>query len=290
MSCGIFPVNRRIDPTDAGNDDWSSPMKNLYGKAPLAGLVLFLLPCALWAAPLASLVSPDVASGLLAGSEYRRSATGKTAGTAWTPGHALAARVTGELASEKPNVVVEALYLWKKPASASPEAETLAVYNILRSVASLQGIEYWSASRGKMRLFYEESWRVVSPTDTARIPDQALTELPQRESITVWQKDLSFGGNLNQVDYTSAADGVLMESVNLTKMYYSVVPVASPGALKVRVLVLSVDEGLLFWVVSSANATVVPGVRGKLESSFGNRAEAIFRWFAGKAEEAWKRL
>jgi hypothetical protein len=265
-------------------------MQILSGKAAVAAVVLVFSTAVLMADPLSSRVSPELAAGLLAGKEYRRSAMGKDAGAAWTPAHGLAVRVVRSIASEKPDVVVEALYLWKKPKSVSPSAETLALYNILLSVSSLQGIEYWSASRDKMRLFYEESWRVVSPSNTTRIPDQTVAVLSPSESITVWQKDLTFGGNLNRVDYTSAADGVLMESVNLTKMSYGIVPVASPGTLKVRVLVLSVDEGLLFWVVSSANATVIPGVRGKLESSFGNRAEAIFRWFSRKAEEAWKRL
>ena len=73
-------------------------------------------------------------------------------------------------------------------------------------------------------------------------------------------------------------------------MYYKLVPVAAPGALKVRVLVLDTDEGILFWAVSSARAAVIPGVRGKLEDSFGNRAEAVYRWFAARAEAAWKGL
>ena len=208
----------------------------------------------------------------------------------WTPTHVLAERVTDGLAAENPDVVVEALYLWKKPKAAAPDVETLTVYNILRAVGTLQGIEYWSASRGRMRLFYEESWRIASFEDRAPISDEAVAVVPQAETLTVWQKDLSFGGNVNQVEYRSTDHGVLMESVNLTRMSYGILPVAAPGQLKVRVLAIPVDEGVLFWVTSSARAAVVPGIRGKLEASFGNRAEAIFRWFCAKAEESWKKL
>lgn len=242
------------------------------------------------AAPLASRVSTDQAVGLPAGREYRRSATGGDAGVAWAPTHALAAQAAAELGTEEPDVVVEALYLWKKPKAAAPGAETLALYNVLHAVGTLQGIEYWSASRNTMRLFYEESWRVVSPEDKTRVPDGRTAVLPTSETITVWQKDLSFGGNLNRLDYRTAPDGVLMESTNLTRMSYGILPVAAPGALKVRVLVLNVDEGVLFWAVSSARAAVIPGVRGKLEASFGNRVEAVFRWFSAQAQEAWKAL
>ncbi len=240
--------------------------------------------------PLASRIPPDRAAALARGEELRRSSTGREASVAWAPAHPLAERIERALGEEEPDVVVEALYLWRKPRSSVPEAELLAIYNVLRAVGSLQGIEYWSASRKTMRLFYEESWRVVSPEDRTRVPDEKVGAAPPAETFTVWQKDLSFGGNLNRLDYRTAADGVLLESVNLTRMYYKFVPVAAPGTLKVRVLVLNTDEGLLFWAVSSARAAVVPGVRGKLEDSFGNRAEAVFRWFSAKAGEAWKGL
>lgn len=250
----------------------------------------FAAAAALAADPLAALVPGDRAAALVRGEELRRSATGREAAAAWAPSHPLSARVVSGLGTEEPDVVVEALYLWKKPRPAPADAELLAVYNVLRAVGSLQGIEYWSASRQTMRLFYEESWRVVSPEDRTRVPDQRVASVPPLETFTVWQKDLSFGGNLNSLDYRSAPDGVLLESVNLTRMYYKFVPVASPGSLRVRVLALNTDEGILFWAVSSARAAVVPGIRGKLEDSFGNRAEALFRWFSRNVEEAWKGL
>ena len=251
-------------------------------------VVSMAIPPANAADSLAARIPADRAAALARGEELRRSSTGREASVAWTPAHPLAARVEAALQEEGADVVVEALYLWKKPRSAAPEAELLAIYNVLRAVGSLQGIEYWSASRKTMRLFYEESWRVVSPEDRTRVPDERVGAAPSAETFTVWQKDLSFGGNLNRLEFRTAADGVLLESVNLTRMYYKFVPVAAPGTLKVRVLVLNTDEGLLFWAVSSARAAVVPGVRGKLEDSFGNRAEAVFRWFSAKVGEAWK--
>lgn len=258
--------------------------------AAFAAVLFLALASALAADPLSSRIPPDRASALAGGKELRRSATGREASVTWAPAHPLADRVRTGLREEEPDVVVEALYLWKKPGSAASEAELLTMYNVLRAVGTLQGIEYWSASRQTMRLFYEESWRVVSPEDRTRVPDQRVASVPPSENFTVWQKDLSFGGNLNRLEYRTAADGVLLESVNLTRMYYKFVPVAAPGALKVRVLALNTDEGILFWAVSSARAAVVPGVRGKLEDSFGNRAEAVFRWFSARIAEAWKGL
>jgi hypothetical protein len=63
-------------------------------------------------------------------------------------------------------VVVEASVLWKKPTRGTPAAELLTLYNIFRSVGSLEGIEYWSASRNTMRLFYEISHLTNGPDST----------------------------------------------------------------------------------------------------------------------------
>jgi hypothetical protein len=71
-------------------------------------------------------------------------------------------------------------------------------------------------------------------------------------------------------------------------MYYkSVVPVAGAGDLNVRVLVIAADDALVFYAVSSAKATVIPGVRSKLEASFGNRAAAVYAWFSDRMAKAW---
>lgn len=257
------------------------------GVRAAAAFVMAVFVVSLGADPLSGAVGPETADSLVSGKEFRRSSLGKDAGVAWAPSHELAALAVRDMAKEAPDVVVETLYLWKKPKAAAPGTETLTIYNILRSVGTLQGIEYWSASRGKMRLFYEESWRVVSFEDRTRVPDAAVEVVPPAETFIVWQKDLSFGGNVNRIDYRSADGGVLMESTNLTKMSYGIVPVAAAGALKVRILALPVDEGVFFWIVSSAHAATIPGMRGKLEASFGNRAEAIFRWFSAKADRAW---
>ena len=71
-----------------------------------------------------------------------------------------------------------------------------------------------------------------------------------------------------------------MKSSNLTRMSYGIVPVLAPGALATRLLVIQAEDAILFYAVSGASA---PGIfTGKLEESFFNRAEALFRWFAAK--------
>ncbi|TFG81491.1 MAG: hypothetical protein E4H20_09710 [Spirochaetales bacterium] len=242
------------------------------------------------ALPVSSYLPPEAIVSLAAGEGLRASSVGAAAALTLAPNHPAARAMAVDLASEKPDVVVEALLLWKKPHSANPTAEHLAVYNILRSVGSLTGIEYYSASRKKMRLFYDYSSLVTGPDGATPVTDRALSALPRAETLYARQKDLSFGDNIYKLELSSGDDYVRSLSVNLTTMRYGILPVAGSGNLRVRALIIITDDAIVFYAVSSAKATIIPGVRNKLENSFGNRAEAIYEWFSHKADEAWQRL
>ncbi len=49
-----------------------------------------------------------------------------------------------------------------------------------------------------------------------------------------------------------------------------------------RSLVIPLKEGILFYAASAANSPPVPFLNGKLEDSFSNRAEALFKWFGAR--------
>jgi len=241
------------------------------------------------AAPSSSFLPPEIESRLRAGEEPRSVSTGKAAALKLAPSHPAVADIRRSIAEESPDVIVEALFLWKLSRSGAAMPDTLTIYNALRSIGSLQGIEYFSASRGHMRLFYEYSSLIKAPDEPTPLPDIAMTAIPRLpETLFARQKDLSFGDNRYRITMSSGSDFVVQSSANLTPMKYkTVIPVAGTGDLNVRVLVLSSDDALVFYAVSSAKATVIPGVRTKLEASFGNRAAAVYAWFSDRMTKAW---
>jgi hypothetical protein len=253
-------------------------------------IAIAFIAAPLYAAPSSAYLDPAALRSLEAGQELRAASVGRGAGISIAPDHPAAADLRAELAGEQPDVVVEALFLWKKPKMAALEDEKLAAYNILRSVGSLTGIEYYSASRKAMRLFYEHSSLVSGPDGKTAVADGMLVAVPYSETLYARQKDLSFGDNIYRYVFSSGDDYVRSLSVNLGTIRYGIVPVAQAEGLRVRSLALFTDDAIIFYAVSSAKATVVPGVRGKLENSFGNRAEAIYTWFAAKAALAWQKL
>jgi hypothetical protein len=200
------------------------------------------------------------------------------------PAHAAAEAYRAALAAEKPSVLVEAVFVLPRhtPEDAAARAAELAsVYGLMRSLGSLQGIEYWSASRNTWRTFYAESYCVDSPETKRRLADPPAPEpkaVPASESVFAFQRDLSFGANYYRYDFRSYSDALSVESTNLTRMSYDLIPVMAAGALKTRLLVIQASDAIIFYAASGADA---PGIfRSKLEASFGNRAEALFRWFS----------
>jgi hypothetical protein len=203
------------------------------------------------------------------------------------PKHPSAAGIRAAIAAEKPGVIVESAFLLPRQrveGAAGEAAELASIYGAMRSFGSMQGIEYYSASRKKMRTLYAQSYRIDDEKNRTKLPDQpypSVGSIPSNETFIVFQEDLSLGANVYRYAFTSFPDAVFVETTNLTRMSYSIVPAVSPGGFRTRVLVIQADDAILFYAASTAD---VPGfLRTKMGESLSNRAEALFRWFTAQA-------
>lgn len=208
------------------------------------------------------------------------------------PRHSAAAAMRAAIAAENPSILVEAVFVLPRAKSAdaplqgpaaSRAGELASIYGIVRSLSSLQGIQYYSASRKTMRTFYSESYVIDGPDTRVRMPDPGIPSpgmLPAAETLYAFQRDLSFGGNLYRYDFATHPDAVAIRCTNLTRMSYRLIPVLAPKALVTRILIVQADDAIIFYAASGARA---PGVfKDKIEDSFSNRAEALFKWFSAK--------
>ena len=236
---------------------------------------------------LAQFLPQEIISSLLAEEDLRGILTGKNLELSLIPKHSDITLVTANLITEKPDVIVEALFFWKKPFNS--ENEILLAYNIFRAIGSLQGIEYYSASRKKMRLFYEKSYIITGPEEKTPIADAQLEKIPASETLWSFQKDLTFGENKYRYNFYTGKNFIYVESTNITPLSYGFIPVVAREKMKNRIFTIFTDEGIIFWICSSANASIIPGMKSKLADSFGNRAKALFTWFSGKSTEAWSK-
>ncbi len=183
-----------------------------------------------------------------------------------------------------PDILVEALYLCPVPPgylnSAKQAEASTAVYNILRSIGSLQGIEYYSTSRKRRAVLFEESWRIADAQSRQKLPDEKLTSIPARETLWAWQKDASLGSAVYRVDFSSGENRFSGVFSNQTDIKFGPVVLAKKQAMEVHLHAFMCEEGILLYLVAQANIAVVPGLAGKFKASLENRLEALHSWFS----------
>jgi hypothetical protein len=204
-------------------------------------------------------------------------------------------RITdGIINSLEPNVLVEALYLYTKPASVAVASEgwtaeqRTGVFNQLMAVSSMTGLQYYSASRRAMRTFYEYSYLVDGPDSRNRITDPVFTSVPAALTLYARQKDLTFGDNVYRYNYTAARDAVYFTQDNITALTIALIPVINRGNLKTVMAVIDCGDTILIYAVSMAKALSVPGIGDRIGNSFSNRAQAVLNWFSGRLNNTFR--
>ncbi|MDR2078386.1 MAG: hypothetical protein LBP74_01530 [Treponema sp.] len=197
--------------------------------------------------------------------------------------------VIGEL---DPSVFVESLYLYKKPAFASPagwsETERTALYNEILALSTLAGVQYFSASRGSMRTFYETSSVIDGPGTKRPVGDPRYAFPPAETTIYARQKDLSFGDNIYRYAYYARPDSLVFMQENLTTMNYGIIPVVGKNKLRSVVAVIDAGEHLLIYAASMVKSVSIPGMSQRVSASFSTRADAIMGWFSSRADRAFR--
>jgi len=180
-----------------------------------------------------------------------------------------------------PTIGVELLLHFDNMPSArelSPE-----LYTILQSFGTMEGVRYYSVSRGRERTLFVESYVIRDPDSRTPLPDPVPAAVPPRERLYVYQQDASFGRNVYQVDYRvdQQAEGsaILITMTNLTRMYFhGIIPAVAPLALRLHLAIIPSGEGVIFYGNSAARPSAVLGMEERVQESFHHRLGALAVW------------
>jgi hypothetical protein len=187
-----------------------------------------------------------------------------------------------------PNILVETLYLYKKPAKSETEPavwdekQKITVFNQLTAISTLTGIKYYSSSRKAMRIFYEYSSIIDDPVTKKPLSDPVFTQIPASLTVFARQKDLTFGDNIYRYGFLSKSDVILFTQENITPLNYGVIPIIGKNNLRSVMAVVDGGDWILVYAASMAKAASVPGFADKISASFSNRAQAVLKWFSEK--------
>ncbi len=185
------------------------------------------------------------------------------------------------------NLIIEALVFLPSPAlggsySASSQIDALGL--LFNQFRSLQGIQYWSASRKIMRTLYTDAFRVDNPNDKNKIKDpETIAEfraiLPQKTYI--YQKDQTFSGIITEVQCAVSQTTFLMTNTNVTPLRLIGIPVLSADGIRTGFLAAPSPEGVFLYFVTSIKSPSIG--RDRVFESASNKALALLHWFTEAA-------
>jgi len=166
----------------------------------------------------------------------------------------------------------------------------IKLYNILRSVSTLQGLEYYSASRKKMRTLFEESWAVSDPSDSkTKISDPVVNAIPAMDTIYIYQKDKTFGKNFSRMEFRAGKKTFSSTIINITPMRYKgFIKVMDKENLQINFIIIPTAEGLLVYGAMGAETLNIKAFLDKAEDSFKNRVIALSSWYEKRMQEEFR--
>jgi len=231
-----------------------------------------------------SLLTPQLYNRVLSEGELRNSLHGDSP-PQLIPDVSARREIEARVRELELTVGTEVLSVYRKEGADfdSPESR-LQIYNILRSMSSMEGIQYYSASRERMRTLFAESYVVAGPDGEKRLPDPVVREIPDYSKLYVLQEDLTFGENIYATEFRYSGDYFLLDSTNLTTMHYFFFPMVKPENSVTLILLIPAGDELLFYGAVGAHTMRLLGLARSREDSFYNRLKAIYGWFTERME------
>lgn len=263
--------------------------KNIITKGILILLFLLIQGVFLHAQQLQSVnnlcpfLSGDERQTLLAEGEISRfQITGFS--STWIPHSPLKSISAQAVSSKNMNMGIEVLFLDKSidmnEFTANREQTLLKMYNKLGSMTSLKGLMYYSASRKKMRLLFEESYAIDSPEARNPIADPLFSVLPAYHSFSAYQKDKTFGANTYSVERYRSGDVLNLSLTNKSPMKYNgFIKVMDPENMRIELVIIPTKEGLLLYGMMGGKTMDAKIFQKKASKSFYNRVKALHSWF-----------
>jgi len=190
-----------------------------------------------------------------------------------------------------PAVLVETLFLYAKPhgrPDAWDESERADLFNRVVALSTLAGIEYFSITRGGMRVFYESSQVIDNPRSRTPLPDPSFATPPETLVLYARQRDLTFGDNIYRFEYRAGGDFVFFAQENLTAMTAGIVPAIGRNRFRMVMAVIDTGDSLLIYAAAMARATAIPGMGDRIGQSFNNRLQAVLQWFSEHADGVFR--
>ena len=172
-------------------------------------------------------------------------------------------------------VAIEGFFLFPRSAT----LQDIDLYNAVNALGSMEGVEYWSATRKQFEPLILASYRVTSMDKPQKLPDPLFTVIPPLQKSIVFQKDNKLGDGYSEVLWKAMPEGVIIMSLkNLQRLTYGILPLVDPGNLQMLFVVVPLADYVAVYGVLEAKTIGLFGLERSKDESFRNRMRALAGW------------
>ncbi len=206
------------------------------------------------------------------------------------PDRAAGADITRTLSAAHPSIGIQTLVVAPMPAGLISRADrNLVLYNLLHQFRTMEGIQYYSSTHGKVRTLFTTSHVVNAPNARNILSDPRFSAIESTHDLALEQDDTTFGKNLYTVTVKGHAGGSIeLTMSNVERVWWGMVPVLGADSLKLTMVIQASADGkfLYFYGNVGIRTTKVFGMEEQVRTSFYNRVIALYNWFSRQAANA----
>lgn len=166
------------------------------------------------------------------------------------------------------------------------EESTLKLINSFAQIDTISGITYYSETRKKITVLFDDVYRVHAPGSRTALPNLYFEELPQYTSFFMHVKDVNFGSTWYSLSMAQDRDIFIIDLENASPLSFFVVRAFDTQALMMHFVVVPVSEGLIVISLSAATPQKTAAAFVDVYSAIEKRIIAIQGWIRQRAEAA----
>jgi hypothetical protein len=174
-----------------------------------------------------------------------------------------------------PLYIIESLSVLKndKPVS------KLDIYNALRRISTLKGRQYFSSTRNKTTVLFEDASVLTDDKSLKKRNDpQPAPSMPRAETIFITVDDANFGNCYYMAKINTDGSGIGYSLTNFKNITYLLIPVIKTGDLLIELYIESLNEGVLIYGLTGVNVSSFADKKVDIPSSITKRLNVINEW------------
>ncbi|MDR2660212.1 MAG: hypothetical protein LBC27_09560 [Spirochaetaceae bacterium] len=185
--------------------------------------------------------------------------------------------ISVERAGFNPAYIIENLLILKE--KDDKYVSKLDIYNALCKIHTLRGREYFSSTRGKRTVLFEEASRIAGKNDLKKQndPPPALS-VPKSETIFIMVQDVNFGNCYYRAEIKTDGGGIWYSLTNFKSINYLFIPIIKAENLFIQLYIESIKEGVLIYGLTCVNAADFADKRADIPSTIQKRLDLIYGW------------